>query len=455
MPTEINVQAIIDSYRTSDGWLTEITRDIINPIVNPELAVVAGIDAIIHENDGASSNLLNYVFNTYGNLSNNSGYSINAFAHIYASALIAHDYGVETAIVAGHLREIRPNNTIPSESFDQYNNHIGRLIGDYISENGLDFNEQTVGDLVAAFASENLLFNGTTDMTNNGFNFYDPNTSNVYSSIESFLKDTRGYTIQERCFIAGTLITMWDGSKKPIEDITPDDWVMSFDEAGKKVPGRVTRTFQNEAKIILNFHGVGVTPGHVYYCAGGTYEGKFATLIDIIRDDGVVQHEDGCKIRAATGFDVGSFEDIEIWAFITYDHEDGTQRVKDKKKLRLGTRFLRDDGMSLTIAGHLKMLGMCLRDDGYVEDESTGIRTLYQWCFTDTLPNPEDYILQLSKTSLEDIYKAGEWECVRPQMPPPLVMDGGPVQALSKNKLNTMPRNEPVIGKQGTKKKLH
>ena len=243
--------------------------------------------------------------------------------------------------------------------------------------------------------------------------------------------------------------------KKPIEDITPDDWVMSFDEAGKKVPGRVTRTFQNEAKIILNFHGVGVTPGHVYYCAGGKYAGKFATLIDIIRDDGVVQHEDGHKIRAATGFVVGSYEDTEIWAFTTYDDADGTQRVKAKRKLRLGTRFLRSDGMALTIAGHLKMLGMRLRDDGYVEDESTGIRTLYQWCFNDTLPNPEDYILELSKTTLEDIYKAGEWEGVRPQMPPPLVLDGGPVQALSKNKLNMMPRNEPVIGKQTTKKKLH
>ncbi|QBY00592.1 hypothetical protein E2K80_07430 [Rhodophyticola sp. CCM32] len=41
--------------------------------------------------------------------------------------------------------------------------------------------------------------------------------------------------------------------------------VLSFDKDEDLVPGKVTRTFQNDAKIILDFHGTFVTPGHVYY----------------------------------------------------------------------------------------------------------------------------------------------------------------------------------------------
>ncbi|MFV0334081.1 MAG: hypothetical protein ACK5JR_08440 [Tropicimonas sp.] len=53
--------------------------------------------------------------------------------------------------------------------------------------------------------------------------------------------------------------------KKPIELIRVGDIVVSFDENDNLVPGPVTRTFENSAKILLKFHGTRVTPGHVYY----------------------------------------------------------------------------------------------------------------------------------------------------------------------------------------------
>ena len=93
---------------------------------------------------------------------------------------------------------------------------------------------------------------------------------------------------------------------KPIELIHEGDLVVSFDENGNMVPGPVTRIFRNEAKIILDFFGTRVTPGHVYYRPDSKKAHKYETLIDVLRDDGVIQHKDGRLIRAATNADVGS-----------------------------------------------------------------------------------------------------------------------------------------------------
>ncbi|MBL4785606.1 MAG: hypothetical protein JKY49_09275, partial [Cohaesibacteraceae bacterium] len=71
------------------------------------------------------------------------------------------------------------------------------------------------------------------------------------------------------CFLAGTMISMWDGSEKPIEQINADDVVTSYDKDGNPAPGRVKRTMQNRAKYILDFHGLMTTPGHAFYCAEG------------------------------------------------------------------------------------------------------------------------------------------------------------------------------------------
>jgi hypothetical protein len=273
----------------------------------------------------------------------------------------------------------------------------------------------------------------------------------------------------ERCFLAGTMVDMWpvemglkpgaDGLfdeeevrakvwQKPIEEVTAKDWVLSFDQDGNLKPGRVKRTFENEAKIILDFHGTFVTPAHVYYCAGGTYEGKFVPLIDILRDDGVVQHADGSLIRASTGCEVGSEDDKPFWAFLLYEDEHGMERVREKRQLRLGTRWMMPNGKHFSMREYMEGAGIELVEsgelEGYVRFKRTGLTTVFAWTLSDTLPNPEDFVLRRSQTTLEDIYRASEWESVHPQMPAPVTMDSGPVQPLSVQQFDNMPRNNPI-----------
>jgi hypothetical protein len=72
-----------------------------------------------------------------------------------------------------------------------------------------------------------------------------------------------------------------------------------------------------------------VTPGHVFLCGAGRFQGRHVPLIDILRDDGAVVRQDGSLMRASTGCAVGSDADrvIEVVA------ADGTRRW-----LRAGTR---------------------------------------------------------------------------------------------------------------------
>jgi hypothetical protein len=272
------------------------------------------------------------------------------------------------------------------------------------------------------------------------------------------------------CFIAGTMIDMWpldpdirpdanglyDEAKmlalvwqKPIEQITPDDWVVSFDKAGHLKPGKVTRTFNNEAKIILDFFGTGVTPGHVYYRPDSKRRHKFEPLIDILRDDGVIQKSDGTLIRAATNCEVGSEDDRELWAFTVDEDKDGNERIRDKKKLRLGTRWMLPNGNHFSMREYMQGIGLELLPNGYVRWKQTGLTSPFVWTLSDTLPNPEDFVLARSGTTLEDIYKAAEWEALRPDMPPPMVRDSGPVQPLSQAGLTLMPRNTPLAMREG------
>lgn len=53
-------------------------------------------------------------------------------------------------------------------------------------------------------------------------------------------------------------------------------------------------------------------------------------------------------------------------------------------------------------------------------------------------------MLACSGTTLEDIYKAAEWESQGPRLPAPMVLDRGPVQPLKGAALSAIPRNEPL-----------
>ena len=97
--------------------------------------------------------------------------------------------------------------------------------------------------------------------------------------------------------------------KKPIAMIRQGDIVVSFDKNDNLMPGRVTRTFENESKILLDYFGTRVTPGHVYFRPDSKKTDKFECLLDILRDDGMIQNVEGKNIRAATNVPVGDPRD--------------------------------------------------------------------------------------------------------------------------------------------------
>ena len=74
-----------------------------------------------------------------------------------------------------------------------------------------------------------------------------------------------------RCFSAGTLIDMADGTRKPIEQVEVGDEVLAYDPEvsdglSTLKTARVTQTMINVVDEIIDFHGVQVTPGHATLC---------------------------------------------------------------------------------------------------------------------------------------------------------------------------------------------
>lgn len=266
------------------------------------------------------------------------------------------------------------------------------------------------------------------------------------------------------CFLSGTSISMWpldlslglgaDGRydeqavlakvwQKPIEEVAPDDRVLSFDNNGDLKPGTVTRLFRNEAKIILDFFGTFVTPGHVCYRPDSRKADKFEPLIDILREDGEIKHQDGTPIRAATGVPVGDPRDRFVWAIAGTASRDGAGIcVREKGQLRLGARFIFPDGRDFCIADLIEIAGGVVTDEGLIRVGDSEMP--FHWSFSEQLPNPENYILQRSGTTLVEIYRAAEWEGRCPSSPAPMVMDGAPVQPFSQSELADVPRNMPL-----------
>ena len=115
----------------------------------------------------------------------------------------------------------------------------------------------------------------------------------------------------QRCFSAGTLIDMADGTQKPIEQIEVGDEVLAYDPAendglGELKAARVTRTMVNQVEEIIDFHGVKMTPGHATLVGEGPHQGRHIPIMDILVADGAIVNREGELIRAATNLPVGS-----------------------------------------------------------------------------------------------------------------------------------------------------
>ncbi len=222
------------------------------------------------------------------------------------------------------------------------------------------------------------------------------------------------------CFTEGTLIDMWDGSKKPIEKISTEDIVVSYADNGELVPGRVTQTFIKSATHVLDVFGLQVTPGHVTLCGDGEFSGKHVPIIDILRSDGALVREDGTKVRACTGCEIGSPGDDFIFAITGQTQTDGTIKVVTSGRIRLGTRIILSDGRDICISDLIKNSGGIASGDGLIRTKKNGSGRPFYWNFSASLPLPEDYILKRSQTILSDIYASKEWEGIEPIMPSPV-----------------------------------
>ncbi|GIT93325.1 hypothetical protein JANAI62_37680 [Jannaschia pagri] len=266
------------------------------------------------------------------------------------------------------------------------------------------------------------------------------------------------------CFRPGTKISMWptetaqfqrpqriigredflqNAWEKSIEAVKEGDVVVSFDFDGNLVPGVVTRLFRSDAKTVLDLHGTHVTPGHVYYRADSKKPHKFETLIDILRDDGVIQMQDGTLIRASTNAPVGDRLDGFVQAVTGTRNADGSLTEKERGRIRLGTRFIVDGTRSYCVADLIDAAGGTVDEDELIRVGDSASMA-FHWEFDDALPKPEDFVLACSGTTLEDIYRVSEWEGARPHLPAPLVRDGGPVQPLREPARALMPRNQPL-----------
>ena len=344
------------------------------------------------------------------------------------------------------------NQTLPGHPF-----HPGIVARTVVENNGaFDIISYGIGntDFDGAFGT-------VTAYVNLGFGmilFNDASTIWSQSVVNSYFREGT------ECFGAGTPIDMWpldpslrpgpDGIydqdevrariwQKPIELIRASDLVVSFDEGDNLVPGRVTRTMTSGVKILLNFFGTRVTPGHVYYRPDSKKAYTFEPLIDVLRDDGMIKRQDGTLIRAATNELVGSARDGFVWAVTQEHRSDGSVVEKERGRIRLGTKYIVDGCTIGCVADVIDAKGSFVGEDELVRIGNNDPEP-FVWEHGKALPKPEDFILACSGTTLEDIYEVAEWESQRPQMPAPMVMDGGPVQPLSHAGLSVMPRNEPL-----------
>jgi Ca2+-binding RTX toxin-like protein len=116
--------------------------------------------------------------------------------------------------------------------------------------------------------------------------------------------------ILPKCFAAGTLILMADGTSKRIEDVRVGDFVASFDVdrdgvAGKLLSAPVTRLFRNVTEEWVELsNGLVVTPGHHFLAP----DGNFRTTLQLLRDDGNVVLASGLRQKiTGTVVDIASY----------------------------------------------------------------------------------------------------------------------------------------------------
>lgn len=445
----------------------------------------------IYDRFNSAGGPLDQLQQQYGIFNGNGQSDFNAVAHAYTSAGIAYQHGESWANIYGEGREAQSRvGTLFGEGRlqtegesrdglrDIFNNRVGNQIANYARENNLP--ESAMADLVGdALARGLLIVNEFRDSriidyrmgTHLGLAqaIYDGPSADVARAIElklglpfgtlsigtltdegvrtyfeSLLTSPRPMPRPDECFLAGTQVSMWDGTKKPIEQVEAGDIVVSYDKDGNLKPGRVKRTMTNRAKQILDVHGLMVTPGHATLCGDGRFNGQHVPILDILRSDGALVREDGTKIRAGTGCRLGTMGDRMITAIIGKQQLGGLVRIAEVGEIRAGTRFITEDGEDVSVLDMILNSGGHLTEDGMIQTSTNGPKMPFRWTFTSSLPKPEDYVLQRSATHLQDIYQANEWESVRPSMPIPMGGEAGATISKHPTIVAAAPVNVPL-----------
>lgn len=174
------------------------------------------------------------------------------------------------------------------------------------------------------------------------------------------------------CFSNDVLVSMADGTRKPIEAVAVGDEVLAFSSlhekgAGSAVPRRVTRLFRHTTQEWLKLsNGVTVTPGHFFLTTDGTFEPISRILLE---RGGVVVLEDGSTERL-TGELIRFSEDTahlyETATVALYGSQGGAALKPDMVEGWATYNFEVED-LHTYIAGGMRVHNDCIANDAHLQ----------------------------------------------------------------------------------------
>jgi hypothetical protein len=116
----------------------------------------------------------------------------------------------------------------------------------------------------------------------------------VHGSLPKGIMGGTAGTVLTQCFVAGTLVTLSDGTRKPIEQLQVGDEVRSYNiERREFVAGKVSKVMSRDVTEYLNIDGILVTEEHPFWHVG---RGEWVKAKDIRRNDFLLRDYGGTKV---------------------------------------------------------------------------------------------------------------------------------------------------------------
>ncbi|MCP1561898.1 UNVERIFIED_ORG: hypothetical protein M2438_005397 [Methylobacterium sp. SuP10 SLI 274] len=248
----------------------------------------------------------------------------------------------------------------------------------------LDFNKSQLTTNTSPYYIENLSQDARINTSKSGIF----SASTILNTLDNI-----GEGLKNRCFLADTMITMGDGTEKEIQNIVAGDMVSAFSgdshfhQSAHLESRKVTRTFRNISKCIIDLRGVKSTPGHHFLTLQSEGDhGEFKPLSRILRNDGIIVEHDRSAIRARTGAKIGSNLDIKI-KIVFYEKSalDITSTEKYavvRSGIPLPPTTLNNGVMSWcvrTLAEHLESHDVTILSDGSLRTPDGAHHTACNW----------------------------------------------------------------------------